>query len=656
MISTEAAGLVLSIAQGVVKLGGKIDRLMAEKDAVTSDYIIPMPQVRRGPGGVEKKNELKALLQNTEDQIPDPLSPNRDEIKDLLLQDPSDPAQVGKWYKQFFPEKDIQPIIEPDTEFVKALQSAFPSMDLEDESTRYAAFCISAGRDEREIGYPFRAAMVVVDVLAEFGAENTTLFVHDDNVRPIVQSVLKRFSNPDLDTFTSWSPLLRSALSATLNGVLDSKESWQGENQWVNAVLNALATAREEAGDDYLLGLFQGKGYRLLISEGLSEAASLLDDEDAGHFEQIAGDILKQAAPLVQANQHNFREFFQEHWGDLFRAGLGSLEKHGPDILKDDSPLLRVTLMAMIKELSNTPNTDLISHETLYNLADSAISAVAVNPDLVTPDVDSPWMKTLIGSVIKTAADQGVRKLFSKKSFESMVNDSLKVFSDHSELLVKKPGLLQELTGNILKQVSAIESFGTEAVATAAVEGALNAVAENPKLLDTNYAELVSGFAGKLARLVADKSLTKIQASDIAAAGAEAVLLNPDIFIKYENKLTEAVVDAVLEAAEDNDANLLYGATLVDLVLQLIDTVSCYGLAMVDGGPVDALMGKLKEVLTAGLTKAEAELGRQLDLPALPAVLSGLVAATARGELSEIDPNDQKFKDLFSDLALRAVA
>ena len=55
MISTEAAGLVLSIAQGVVKLGGKIDRLMAEKDAVTSDYIIPMPEVRDGPGGVEKK-------------------------------------------------------------------------------------------------------------------------------------------------------------------------------------------------------------------------------------------------------------------------------------------------------------------------------------------------------------------------------------------------------------------------------------------------------------------------------------------------------------------------------------------------------------------------------------------------------------------------
>jgi hypothetical protein len=338
MISTEAAGLILSITQGVVKLGGRIDRLLAEKDATTSDYIIPMPEVRGGPGGVQKKNELKALLGETANQIPDPLAPNRDEIQALLLQDPPDPAQVGKWYKQFFPDKAVQPVIDPDTEFVKALKSGFPSMDLEAESTRYAAFCIAAGRDDREIGYPFRTAMTVVDVLTEFGAENTALFIRDDNVRPLVQSILQRFSNPDLESFTVWSPLLRNALSATLNGVLDSKENWQGENEWVNGLLNALVTAREEAGDDYLLGLFQGKGYRLLISDGLSQAASVLDDEDAGHFEQIAGDILKQAAPLVEANQNNFRGFFQEHWGDLFRAGLGSLEKHGPQLLQDDSP------------------------------------------------------------------------------------------------------------------------------------------------------------------------------------------------------------------------------------------------------------------------------------------------------------------------------
>jgi hypothetical protein len=205
--------------------------------------------------------------------------------------------------------------------------------------------------------------------------------------------------------------------------------------------------------------------------------------------------------------------------------------------------------MAMVKELSNTTNTDLLSHETLYQLADAALSATAADPNLITQDVDSPWLKTLINSVVETSAAQGTSRLFSKKSLESMISHSLKTFSAHPELLVKKPGLLQELTGSILKQVGGVDSFGTEIVATAAVKGALNAVAENPQLLDSDYAELVSGFAAKLAGLVADKSLTQVQAADIAAAGAEAVLLNPALFIEYENKATEAVVDAVLKAA-----------------------------------------------------------------------------------------------------------
>ena len=43
MISPSTAALAISIAKGAIKLGGRIDRLMAEKAATTRDFVLPMP-------------------------------------------------------------------------------------------------------------------------------------------------------------------------------------------------------------------------------------------------------------------------------------------------------------------------------------------------------------------------------------------------------------------------------------------------------------------------------------------------------------------------------------------------------------------------------------------------------------------------------------
>jgi hypothetical protein len=56
-------------------------------------------------------------------------------------------------------------------------------------------------------------------------------------------------------------------------------------------------------------------------------------------------------------------------------------------------------------------------------------------------------------------------------------------------------------------------------------------------------------------------------------------------------------------------------------------------------------------LLQAGLTRADAELGQKMDLPALPDALSSLVATWLRGEIPTVDPSQPQFIDLFAKLA-----
>jgi len=655
MIPTEAALLIVSIAQGLIKLSGRLDRLMAEKEATTDDFILPMPSVSAGPGGVEMVKDLKTLVADTEGKAPDPLEPHRDEIQALLAEDTPDPAKVADWYKRLLPGRAVYSLINPDDRLFKELRQRVPSLDLTDQKTLYAAYSIAAGRDEGQIGYPWRTALLVVDVFAEFGAANASMFIHDKKIQPILQSVLAAFSQPDLESFSTWSTLLRHALGSTLDAVLDSRAAWQGDNRWVNAALNAIVSTKEKLGDDFIVGLFQGKGYHLLISEGLSSAATVLGDEEADPFKGIMSDILTEASSLVKVDP-TFGLFFQDHWGDLLRAGLSSLEKHGPAILSDTSPILQVSLMAMLKELANTPDKEFLSNETMFKLADAVLSAVAVKPELITKGVEEPWLKTLISSVTQTLSDQGIRRSFSKEGLEGIVNGALEVFADHPDLIIEKPGIVQEMVGGVLKNVRGLDRFTAESIALAAANGALDAISDNPALLKKPYASVLVDFAGKISQLVADKSITGIQAADIISAGTKTIMSNPALFIELENRLAEGVVDAVVKAAEKDPSHLLYGTLLVASIDQLLEVVARQGKPLIGDGTLQAMTDRLTNIIGAGLIQAEAELGQKLNLPSLPTVLSKLVSATASGELTTIDPKDPEFQKIFADLAGSAAA
>jgi hypothetical protein len=651
MLSTDAAALAISIARGLIKLGGRLDLLMAERTATQGDLLIPMPPVSIGPPLFKRAELLKDYLTHTAGHSPDPLGSDRATVAALVAKSPT-PTEVDEFFRRIFPSLAEPPLIDPDAEYLKALRKRMPTVDWSDESTRQAAFAIASGRDQRQLGYGARTALLVVDTLAEFGAENTARFVRDKNIQTVVQSVLVRFANPQLETFDEWNPFLRHALSATLNGALDASGVFQGRNGWLDAVLTALTLARAGAadGDDYVLGLLRGRGYSLLITEGLTLAADRLDPEHAGAFQQIAADVLLAAAPLVKANQAGFAGFFEEHWGDLLRGGLASLEQHGPILLDGQSPLLKETLLAMIGGLAKTPDSEFFSTEVTLRLTEAALGAVAANPNLLKPAVKEAWFRELIGSAAGTVSDNTIRKTFTREGLESVVGGALTVLAAHPALIENKPGLGFELVSAILKAVGAAGSLEARILATAAVSGALGEIAEHPDLFQTPYGAAMAEFTSAMARHVGE-TFTSLQAADLITSTAETMSRNPTLFNQSDGKLAGALVNAIIAGAKASPVQLLNGTTLVGASSEILNLFALRGRDAVAKTPVKDLSAKVEAAVAAGLKRAENEIGHRTDRAHLPRLLAGLVAAILAGDAIAMDADDDQFAALFNRLA-----
>src|SRR5688572_1484245 len=63
MITSSTASAVLSVATGLIKLGQRLDQLLAEKTAVQAKLIQVMPAVYAGPSTLQKIAQLRAYLQ-----------------------------------------------------------------------------------------------------------------------------------------------------------------------------------------------------------------------------------------------------------------------------------------------------------------------------------------------------------------------------------------------------------------------------------------------------------------------------------------------------------------------------------------------------------------------------------------------------------------
>ena len=115
-----------------------------------------------------------------------------------------------------------------------------------------------------------------------------------------------------------------------------------------------------------------------------------------------------------------------------------------------------------------------------------------------------------------------------------------------------------------------------------------------------------------------------------------------------DGNLASAVLAAVLQAAEDDPAKLLAGSTLEGTVREVLNSVAAHARDVVSGQTLDNFIAALATVLSDGLTRAEKELGRNLDLPALPAILNQLVAVWLRGGGTPLNLASAAFDPLFA--------
>jgi|GEM_PF-2052792 len=744
MIPQATASFGLSLATGILKLAGRLDNLQAEKVAVRGELVLTMP----GMNDISNRKLREALgqkLEQTATESPDPIgADDRAEIQALLSDPDTLAGMFMPFYTKLFPDQVVRQI-NPDAAFLKRLDE----LGIDDEEARLAAFYIAPGNDDRKVGYAWRIGLTVADAVFELGAENTSIFIRDPELQKIAGAVLTRFAESDLEQISSWKGLLHHAIQATLNGALDARESLGVGNDWAEAILDALVNARESADNpsNYIMGLVRGKGYQQLIRASLETAAVRLDRENAGDFERLASEFLKQAAPLVEGNT-NFKDFFENHWGDLLRAGFSALEIHGPVLLKDESPLLQESLLAIVGQLAETPDASLFNRETVLGLVDSVVAAVVSHPDEL--GIDKPWLNELVQSVAGVIAERGVGDTFNREGAQALVRSALTTLAEYPELIAKRPGLVQEIVGGVLRKLGSVQTFGANELATAAVEGALEAVAHDPNLLNDQLgsavAELaglvaeqvrtnglskikgtdllrtaitimarrpelivaddgllqntvreiferiatvenfngqelasaavegaleavsadpdllndqlgstIAGFAGFIAERVRDKGLTNIQGVDLLNAFTRTLLTNPQVFLQLQSQLGQIVVVAVLDLADGDEQRLLIGSQIVVLAQQLLTRFSVSGRTRIDDQNLAELAENLQAALTGGMALAGKELGTRINRDSLPVVLAGMVDAWLNGDIETIDLNDLDSQQLI-DKVIKSMA
>lgn len=655
MITGEAASLAISIAKGVIKLGQRVDIVLAEKEATQAALSLTLPTLNVPPTVKQLRNGLEDLLE--EDAASLTASQKRAIRNALEARDK--PAMI-RLVSRHLPKLATSRLLDLNADFVEALRKVRPEWASSPDMLA-VAFYVGPGKALRETSYSWRLALTVADVVAELGAENTNLFVRNENMQGLVQSVLSRFGEADLQDQRDYDGVLRAALTATLNGVLDGHEAVAEGNPWLDGLLDALVSARDSMPvaerDEFVMGLVRGKGYPTLVSSILERGAEELDGAEG--FKAVAQGFLKHVSGIV-AEQSNFENFFEDHWGDLLSGGLSSLAEHAEGLVGDQK-LLGKVLKRVATDLANHDASKLLSSETLVGIVDSSLAVVAANPDLAGEllGTNSEWVDALIFSLIDTVADQGVQATFSKDGVEKLFRDAFTTFAEHPELIVKDSKLAKTLVGGVLSKLAETPSFAAGDLANAAVAGALTAMAENPTLVSSKYPELVGDLAKKISALVTEKKVSGILASDLVSVGVQALADNPKLFLDLEQKFVESVVGAVVNASAGDEAGLLAGVLVAEAAQEVLGALAKKGKAALqdhagEPDPLAALAGDLEKLLGAGLTRAQSELGHTLGLPSLPAVLGELVDAWSNGGLAAIDPENDNFKKLFADVAKKA--
>lgn len=650
VVSTEVAGLAMSIVSGSIKLGRKLDEMMAAQEADASPLSLPFSDV----AGAPTLDDLAAALDGFVQRSGELSDAERQKIRDAIATPRLTPL-MRLCEKHGLMESISISLWSPDRDFQAALLKHRRVWNLDEQDIRRATYYLAAGPSARRASLGFRIAATALDVVAEVVGQNARHLTDHEPTRELIEAVLTRFSEPDLETMDGWGQVLEHALRSTLAVVVDQRESLARGNVWIERTLSALARARDaDGGDDFVLGLLRGSGYPSLVGALLEESADLLSDGDEEVWESILADVLTAAAGTIEPTSR-FESWFQEHWHVLVGAGLGSLHEHGPRLLDDDE-LLASVLKASVGALADAFDEGPPPGPEVLDAAVRAAAAVFADPAVLAGRVGEEWLRELIASTAGVLADdrdgRGLRAAFSRGALERYARGALEVLSDYPEVVGADAGIVRAVLSDVLGAMARVETFGLLPLADVAVEGALTALADNPELFESRYAGVLGELAGTLAEQVARNGLSNLQARDLLEAAAVTLATNDALFVEARDGLARAVVSAVLDAANGDERGLLAGSALVGTITRALDAVAVSGLDL--PAAADAVAERLREAVAEALRLADAQLGHRLAQRQLPDLLVELVIEIARPGPPPT-PGTPAFDQLFA-LVLERVA
>ena len=84
-IPLSTVGFAISLAAGIVKLGGRVDRILAEQEAVRRELALPDRVLIQPPPAFEMKQKLQQLVSETAGQTLDLLGGDRRRLEELII-------------------------------------------------------------------------------------------------------------------------------------------------------------------------------------------------------------------------------------------------------------------------------------------------------------------------------------------------------------------------------------------------------------------------------------------------------------------------------------------------------------------------------------------------------------------------------------------
>jgi len=635
-IPSESVSVALSIVSGLVKLGGRIDGAIAERDALRADLILPPVILRMPPDPILMARSLTALLHRpVREGAPDPLAGDREQMTRLLADADPDEGELLGWMLKYFPDEITFETLDPAGDFARKLLARRHDLDLSDADIVRAAFYLSPGTDRRDGSLPWQMATMVVNMLAGLAVENQSLLIRDPNARQVLSAVLERFAGPEFGEIASGRRVLQFALAATINGALDAPDSLAGDKAILAGILSALAAARSTSddGDDYVLGLIEGRGYRALVAAAIEEGALITGREGSAAIEAIVSDLLLAAAPLVRADTGGFGAFFKDHWSDLVRAGLMAAEVHGPAVLSKEG-LLNMVLRHMVDALAQSDGRQFLTSDLLVGLVDTAVSAVAADPELLEKAGFPTLLRELLESVTGILATEA--NVFHPATLQRVVRAVIDILSTHPEILCRSPRFVADVIGPLL---GALSGRPLDGVASVAVQAVLEAVAKTPALARSTYGAVIAEIARELAVRVREQGLPAQSVEAVLRASIEILAENPALVaLSHEAESGIASVVAFIAGLTDSDvARLLRGPSLETVIRVVLDAVaqSPALLATGYGAAIAGVAARIRARLESGSPFDDLEVRDLLRMaaeviatnPSLLARAGGLAAA-----------------------------